>query len=132
MSAGRVDYVLYGWWALAVFYALFIFALSSFPPGAGGGGLPVSDKILHVILYLFFGAILFLALAKSFGTASASKVFLAAFSIAALYGITDEFHQSFVEDRTPSILDWLADALGSFLGALAALLVKRKTEAKNA
>lgn len=131
MSAGKVDYVLYGWWALAVFYAIFIFALSSVSPGAGGGGLPVNDKILHVILYLLFGAILFLALGKSFGTVAASKVFLAAFSIAALYGITDELHQGFVANRDANLFDWLADALGGFLGALAASLVKRKTEAKN-
>ena len=131
MAAGRVDYVLYGWWALAVFYAGFIFALSSVSPGAGGGGLPVSDKILHVILYLFFGALLYIALGKSFGRTIASKVFFVAFSIAAIYGLTDEFHQSFVANRDASLFDWLADVLGSFLGALAASLVKRKTEAKN-
>jgi len=131
MSAGRVDYVLYGWWALTVFYACFIFALSSVSPGAGGGGLPVNDKILHVILYLFFGALLYIALAKSFGTTAASKIFIAAFSIAALYGMTDELHQGFVANRDASAFDWLADALGGFVGALAASRIKRKTEAKD-
>ena len=34
------------------------------------------------------------------------------------YGISDEFHQSFVPGRTPDVLDWLADTSGALLAAL--------------
>jgi VanZ family protein len=30
-----------------------------------------------------------------------------------LYGISDEFHQSFIPDRMPSILDLIADTAGA-------------------
>jgi VanZ like family len=38
--------------------------------------------------------------------------------IASLYGITDEFHQSFVPGRSPDVLDWLADTAGALLATL--------------
>ena len=39
-------------------------------------------------------------------------------SIASLYGISDEFHQSFVPGRTPDVVDWLADTSGALLAVL--------------
>lgn len=36
-----------------------------------------------------------------------------------LYGVSDEWHQSFVAGRTPSVLDWLADTLGGVAAAIA-------------
>lgn len=33
-----------------------------------------------------------------------------------LYGMSDEFHQSFVPDRTPSVLDVAADTVGACIG----------------
>jgi VanZ family protein len=33
-----------------------------------------------------------------------------------LYGMSDEFHQSFVPDRTPSVLDVAADTIGACIG----------------
>ncbi|MEZ4273606.1 MAG: VanZ family protein [Myxococcota bacterium] len=34
--------------------------------------------------------------------------------ITILYGLVDEFHQSFVPGRSPDLLDALADAAGAF------------------
>jgi VanZ family protein len=36
-----------------------------------------------------------------------------ALGLCALYGISDEFHQSFVPNRVPSIGDWTNDVLGT-------------------
>jgi VanZ family protein len=46
-----------------------------------------------------------------------AQVWLAT-SIASLYGISDEFHQSFVPGRTPDVVDWLADTSGALLAVL--------------
>ncbi|MFK7696204.1 VanZ family protein [Paenibacillus sp. HJGM_3] len=39
-----------------------------------------------------------------------------------LYGLSDEYHQSFVADRTPDIMDWRNDGIGAAL-ALAILSI---------
>lgn len=41
-----------------------------------------------------------------------------AFALAVLYGVSDEWHQSFVPGRTPDILDVLIDALGAACGLI--------------
>ena len=43
---------------------------------------------------------------------------LLAWSIAALYGATDEFHQMFVPGRSASLEDWLKDIAGAALAVL--------------
>ena len=49
-----------------------------------------------------------------------SPVQLLAISVlfASLYGVSDEFHQSFVVARRADALDGVADVVGSILGAL--------------
>jgi len=37
--------------------------------------------------------------------------------IAVLYGVSDEFHQSFVPARDASVMDLVSDTVGAFLGA---------------
>jgi len=41
-----------------------------------------------------------------------------------MYGISDEWHQSFVPGRDASVFDWMADTLGAFL--LTIVLYKRE------
>jgi VanZ family protein len=54
-----------------------------------------------------------------------------AWSLAVLYAITDEFHQSFVPGRHPSLVDVLVfDNLGAFISIwLSSLLLKQKQPA---
>ena len=51
---------------------------------------------------------------------------LAAFCFCSLYGISDEWHQSFVIGRNTSAWDWLADTIGGFLGAASFYLYSKK------
>ena len=55
--------------------------------------------------------------------------FWLAWLLAVLYALTDEFHQSFVPGRTPSLFDVLFfDALGALIAlGLASILIKNKT-----
>ncbi|MFA7662800.1 MAG: epoxyqueuosine reductase QueH [Patescibacteria group bacterium] len=48
---------------------------------------------------------------------------LTAIIFASLYGVTDEFHQSFVPGRSVDFFDWLADTIGAIMGAGFFLLI---------
>jgi len=64
-------------------------------------------------------AILALLAARAFRTSSRewlqSRWFWAAFTFAAAYSLTDEFHQSFVASRTGSIYDSMIDSAGGLI-----------------
>ena len=49
----------------------------------------------------------------------------AAVAFAAVYGITDEFHQWFVPGRTADVNDWMADCTGAAIAVAVVLLVAR-------
>lgn len=71
------------------------------------------DKVLHLGAYFvmgFFGWRAFRHLPLS-QTALAWTTFL----FCSLYGMSDEWHQSFVPGRSVSVFDWLADSLGAAL-----------------
>jgi VanZ family protein len=42
-----------------------------------------------------------------------------AWIVSAFYGVTDEYHQSFVAGRTSSAIDWIADAAGAAAAVVA-------------
>jgi VanZ family protein len=86
-----------------------IFYLSSRP--GNEVGLPAPwDKLAHFLAYALLGFLLARGLDGR----------RAAFGIASLYGLLDEFHQSFTPGREVSLGDFLADALGAALGAFLA------------
>ena len=43
--------------------------------------------------------------------------------IVSIYGIIDEFHQSFTPGRDATISDWIADTLGALFGSFVFYLV---------
>ena len=113
----------HSWWykrslrVLAWFaYAAGIFYLSSrnwhtsawLPEGA--------DKIVHFFLYAFFAICTAWALRLTRLRHHKKLIFFAVI-IVALYGASDEFHQSFVSGRSSSFYDWLADLIGAGIGA---------------
>jgi VanZ family protein len=79
----------------------------------------VIRKLGHVSEY----AILALLLWRAVRSGSAlhmkmSLLFGAVLLASALFAASDEFHQSFVKSRTPSVRDVLLDVAGAFLGLL--------------
>ncbi len=86
------------------------------------------DKLLHAFA---FGS---LAFTSSYWLSDRSwkeKPFLLFFlvvGIVALYGASDEFHQSFVPNRSVSVYDWIADCVGAVLAVLLRLWIVRKTK----
>ena len=99
---------------------MFVIFLSSSQPTVPGPPEPwldfVMKKLAHVATYALLGALVWRGLHFRRG-ALAWALFLTA-----LYGATDEFHQSLVPPREPAIRDVAIDTLGGFLGLLATQL----------
>ena len=102
---------------LALLWMAYIFYLSHQPSLDIPSLFENQDKVMHFVTYGILGAFLLGAMAlrpAGYGTAQVALATL----IASLYGISDEFHQSFVPGRTPDVVDWIADTSGALLAAL--------------
>lgn len=77
------------------------------------------DKLLHFGAYFVMAIFSWRAFRHSGLTAH--RLMLLSVLFCSLYGLSDEWHQSFVPGRTPSALDWLADTLGAILAMAIAL-----------
>lgn len=104
-----------------------IFAVSSLTPGeiarAAEPARPLSSLISDAAAHTFeFGvmAVLVYRLLRSYEVRAAPYLWAGVLAITALYGASDELHQSFVPGRDPSLLDVASDAAGAVIGLLAA------------
>jgi VanZ family protein len=107
-------------WLPFIVYATLIFYISSQPYIGIPEGILLLDPerlILHILEYLPLGILAARAVSK---TQKLSKYnqFNSPLLIGAVYGLSDEAHQYFIPGRTPSVFDFMADALGVFLGVI--------------
>ncbi len=120
----------FGRWSLVIAYAAFIFFMSSLPhPLPESVQKYFSDWILHGVEYGVFGFLLVRALQSSFEKQSRSFLLITALILGIFYGISDEWHQSFIPSRDSSVRDVAVDGLGVFLGAW--VWIKRNRHAGN-
>lgn len=104
------------WWSAAAAYGGLIFLASSRPEPLGIQHLPLfADKAIHAAVYGGLSFVLWKALRGSLRDASARRVALLALGLTTLYGVSDEFHQSFVPGRSADVFDVAADAVGAGL-----------------
>ena len=84
----------------------------------------VWDKLLHLVEYALLG---FLAARALIEIKFGPRLTIWAVSVAFcyLYGLSDEFHQSFTPGRESALSDACADFLGGGLGAGTNLLVQQ-------
>ena len=94
-----------------------IFYLSAQPNLDSGLGTidTVGRKLVHFGEYALLCALWWRAFAPGLGGRRAALV---AFAISSLYAASDEFHQSFVDTRNGSPLDWAIDTAGAGAAAL--------------
>jgi VanZ family protein len=103
---------------------------------AGREGLPVGerllDKALHVAAYMLFGWLCLRAFHGGIRPLRRWPTVLAMLLTLA-YGAIDEWHQLYVPGRHPSLLDWLADAVGGglALGGTMAWVARRGRNEAN-
>ncbi len=112
-------------WIPAAAYAAVIFWLSSQSRPLPFLPSPIFDfdKLLHAVEYAVLGALLFRALRLS--GLPPRHALLLAFALASLYGASDEWHQSFVPERSSDPWDWASDSAGGAAGAAAAWVALR-------
>jgi VanZ family protein len=103
-------------WAPPLVLMAVIFFLSAQPSLDSGLGLidTIGRKLVHFGEY----ALLCLLWWRAFRTrAPDRRAALAALLVSSLYAVSDEWHQSFVEGRAGSPLDWALDTAGAALVA---------------
>lgn len=87
-------------------------------PSSSMPRISYSDKTMHFLAYGGLGFLLTLAfLVQGKFPELRGYAVLAAITVAALFGALDEFHQSFIPGRNAEMLDWIADFIGSIMGA---------------
>jgi VanZ family protein len=116
----------------AVLWALLIFWASSIPATK----LPtlahfINDKVIHIIFFFVLGLLVYRALEPRKKPERFNwKRLLISIAAVVLYGVFDEFHQSFVPGRTVDVLDATADAIGGILSALVLYIATKRKESK--
>lgn len=102
-------------WGLVASYMGVIYYLSSQPTFT----LPsfdYNDKVAHFLAYSLLGFLLSEAISESNKNLRTWEKIIVGIVVSAAYGALDEYHQSFVPGRSPSVFDFLADTLGACFG----------------
>jgi VanZ family protein len=73
------------------------------------------DKIAHIVAYGILAITVFYAFGPWFRPMNPRWLTLTVILVCILYGISDEYHQSFIPNRTPSFFDLLADGFGALI-----------------
>ena len=112
-------------WAVAVGLLAAIFWVSHQPRPPVPLLFRHSDKLLHAVAYAALALSCYTALRVTWPWHGYRWHAWIAGTMAAAYGATDEWHQTFVPGRVASIEDWGFDAGGAFAVALLAATIKR-------
>jgi len=105
---------LLAWTAALVWMALlFVASAQSRLPAASER---IWDKAAHAGAYFVLGWLLLRALSAHRRPLRGATLWAVALTVA--YGVSDEWHQSFVPSRTASWADVLADSIGALLAAV--------------
>ena len=75
--------------------------------------LPYQDKFAHAGIYAWLA--FFACLSFRHFLQKSMWILVAAWLFCAVYGFSDEWHQSFVANRMPDVWDWCADVSGALL-----------------
>lgn len=115
MRLERIPLAVY--WAAVALWAALIFALSSqrHLPHPLGLSEAIQSNLGHFSVYFVLAALLALALRRSGLTWQ--RALVAAIALSTLYGVSDEWHQSFVPGRQPSAADLAVDLVGASVAA---------------
>ena len=101
--------------ALLILYCVLIYWLSDQSTLPTPDLFQHQDKVIHAGAYFVMAAFAFRAFRHFIS--SQPVLFISILIFCSLYGMSDEWHQSFVPGRMSDTADWLADTLGGVLFA---------------
>ena len=84
------------------------------------------DKLLHALVYTLLGLTAWYAMPPPWRQIHPKTAAVLVVACCLLYGITDEWHQSFIPGRFSSAADVGADAFGGGLAVLAVNILRRR------
>jgi len=103
-------------WFPVILYSGIIFCVSSIPNVT----IPLLeaqlDKFLHILEYSLFGFLIARGISGTRPFISGKNLWILVILTTFLYGISDEYHQSFVAGRHFGIFDLIADTIGGVIG----------------
>lgn len=111
-------------WLPPLAWAAVLFALSAGSGPAFAPPFPHIDKLEHAGAFALLGFLVARALGGTWAISPAALV-LGGGLAAALYGVSDEIHQSFTPGRMVEVADAVADTVGGFAGAFSFVLVAK-------
>ena len=79
---------------------------------------PGADKLVHMIAYGVLSATVIFSFPPEVRTKRRGVVLTAAVFVPLLYGLSDEYHQSYVPGRSTEFLDLVADGAGGLIVGL--------------
>ena len=109
-------------WFPAILYSGIIFCVSSMPDVTIPLPEAQFDKFLHILGYLPFGFLIARGVGRTRPSVSGKKLWILVVLVTFVYGISDEYHQSFVLGRNFETFDAIADTIGGAIGGTVYLL----------
>jgi VanZ family protein len=103
-------------WLPVAIYMATLFYLSSIPDPPAPSNVP--DVSLHGVAYFGLMLVVVRAVARGKWAGVTAATLVIAWLITVLYGVSDEWHQSFVPSRTADIRDLQADAIGALAAGM--------------
>lgn len=95
------------------------------PSPVGTDPFPHFDKLAHFLVYGVFALLVFRGISGTTGNCNFILTAVLTVLITVAYGMSDEFHQSFVPARSPDVKDLAVDGIGA-VAAVAILYIRRR------
>ncbi len=87
---------------------------------------PGADKIAHFIAYAILATTVIFAHKRENWLSASRQIAFTTILVTFCYGISDEYHQSFIPGRYPSLGDIVADTLGGVAVVIAFICFRKK------
>lgn len=106
-------------WTPPIVWTAIILIGTSWPSISVGPDVIIGfDKVVHFGMY----GVLAVLVMRALGTASSLRAAVLVVLALSAFGAADEWHQGFINGRSASLYDWIADSLGACCGVLASRL----------